>query len=279
MSMIINPYQFVVAGGGAYPTGAAALFSLDELNGWTGLIFQGFRESDAATLDFYQGATEGTWNTVRGGGGTDCATWGAGTKVRLTKWYDQSGNANDASQGAFVRMPEIILAGVVHTSGGRHALKCDGTQTVMSLTTNVTAAESFTAFIVGNRSATNKHILGFGGQSYGAYAPWHYTDSFVYANSRSGGLKSNSTDSTITQSLYLVTMAGGTRTLRLNGSSVAATFTASTDSANFEYILGILTGAAEYTDGYVHELGLYSSDQSAENTNIEAFVNNKFTIW
>ena len=277
--MIINPFVFGGGGTPVYPSGAKQLFSLHELNGYTGLLFRAFRLLDLSTNDFYIGASDGVWNTVRGGGGTDLATWGAGTNVRITKWYDQSGNANEVGQGTYARMPEIMDSGTVHLVNGQPALKLVGTDTFMDIATPYSAAENFTAFMVGNRSATNKSLFGWSATSYGAYSPLHYSNGKIYSNSRSGDLQSTSTDSTISQSVYTSVMAGASRNLRINAADVAAGFTPSSDSADFEYILGILTGAAEYSDGYVQEMGMWLSDETDNISDIENTANNYFGIW
>ena len=51
----------------------------------------------------------------------------AGTNsVRVTTFYDQSGNGNDASQGTNASQPTIVGGGILRTVNGKPALDFDG---------------------------------------------------------------------------------------------------------------------------------------------------------
>jgi hypothetical protein len=43
----------------------------------------------------------------------------------VTKWYDQSGNARDATQSTAINQPQIVAAGVVLTNAGKPCLRFD----------------------------------------------------------------------------------------------------------------------------------------------------------
>jgi hypothetical protein len=101
----------------AISAGAAAAFSLRRLSctyvankairvrrssgGQSDIGFTATGDLDTATLKTYVGA-----------GGTGY----------VTKWYDQSGNGNDAVQGTAGNQPEIVIAGVVNRQGGLPAI-------------------------------------------------------------------------------------------------------------------------------------------------------------
>lgn len=104
-----------------FAPGAAAAYSLRWLsNSYIGPVVRGRRGVDAAQRDFTPSEiTDGTlqaWNNEV-----------ASTGVIVAKWYDQSGNGNDAVQTTSAYMPVIYSAstGLV-TEGGKPAIQFDG---------------------------------------------------------------------------------------------------------------------------------------------------------
>ena len=90
--------------------GAAAAYSLRALSrGWlAGDVVEVRRSSDSATQSF-------TANEVANG--TLEAWVGVGNDGFVSTWYDQSGNANDATQIATASQPKIVDAGALVTGG------------------------------------------------------------------------------------------------------------------------------------------------------------------
>lgn len=77
---------------------------------YTGPVFNVRRSSDNATQDFYADSTQSYLTTGSGGSGTSYASWIGGNTGYVTKWYDQSGKGNDASQtGNTSYQPAISL--------------------------------------------------------------------------------------------------------------------------------------------------------------------------
>jgi len=55
----------------------------------------------------------------------DLESFCSGTDGFVTTWYDQSGNANNATQSTAANQPQIVAAGVVLTNAGKPCLRFD----------------------------------------------------------------------------------------------------------------------------------------------------------
>jgi len=84
--------------------------------------------------------------------GTLAAFCGIGNGF-VRKWYDQSGNANDANQTTNANQPQIIASGALILNNGRPVIRFDGTNDALVQTVNVTISQPFTAIMVGKRNA------------------------------------------------------------------------------------------------------------------------------
>jgi hypothetical protein len=97
--------------------GAAAAYSLRSLsNSYAGPVVTVRRSSDDAEQDF---------TAAEVADGTLAAFCGAGDGFVKT-WFDQSGNARNASQATTTAQPQIVDNGVVVTEEGKPALQFDG---------------------------------------------------------------------------------------------------------------------------------------------------------
>lgn len=118
--MIFTFIQSQAAGIPNVPSGGYGMYDLREIPGysWTGALIKARRSSDNAEADFYQGATAGTLNTTRGGGGTDIATWAGAGNAFGTTWYDQSGSGRNHTQTTAAFQPKIVATGALITKNG-----------------------------------------------------------------------------------------------------------------------------------------------------------------
>ena len=100
LDAILGGVRYPVYQAVSLPVAPYAYYSTVRLSGWNGACCDVIRASDSATL------TVGFRNN-----GLDLATlaaWGAGTTIQVTKWYDQSGNGFDATQGTSASQPTIV---------------------------------------------------------------------------------------------------------------------------------------------------------------------------
>jgi hypothetical protein len=90
---------------------SSAAFSLRKLrSAWAGSCLRAHRALDNVEHDIGFTATNGLIDTAT------LLQFAAGGTVLVAKWYDQSGNGNDATQATTADMPQIVLSGVLQTS-------------------------------------------------------------------------------------------------------------------------------------------------------------------
>jgi len=135
-----------------YP-GAAAAYSLRRLSDfYGGSAIQVRRSSDNAVLDI---GFEGDSNLNIGALLAFC---GAGDGF-VTTWYDQSGNANNASQTTAANQPQIVSSGSVILDLGKPSLQFDGINDCLLSTTPIDPL-FITAVNKPNTTNTFKTIFG-----------------------------------------------------------------------------------------------------------------------
>jgi len=197
----------------------------------------------------------------------------------VVKWYDQSGNANDAVNSTNSRQPQIVSSGAMLTDGGKVRLQFtpDGTSKMLPLTSAITGAVSWTVESVFVRASSahnlcplvtlNAYVSPFLGTSVG-------NDMYV--------------DSSAAYSLFTVTelkavmmsiALSGDQDIFINNSEITATVSNSTHSpgTNFEAIGS--NGASFSTTGSYHEIVIWSSDKSSSVSGISGNVNTYYSIY
>ena len=194
----------------------------------------------------------------------------------VSTWYDQSGNANDATQITTTSQPKIVSAGSLVTGG----LDFDGVDDYLDTgySTGVTSAQSlFTVFKpalidsnfrtpLDGRDANNDGI-GFGiGTGFGLR--FHVDTDDVFA--------SFSTSLQLTTGIY----GSSSSAIYQNGAladSIAAPATISGTTSN--YMIG-KSPAGDFTfNGKIGEIIIYPSDQTANRVGIETNINDAYSIY
>jgi len=213
------------------------------------------RSSDNAERDFNTTEiTDGTLTTFTGTGLTDDGF--------VTTWYDQSQNANHATQATYTLQPKLVSAGSVILEGGKPTLNFDGNV----LNAQLTSSQPMTSFFVRRYRDNNAVYVGASvtGSGYG------YVELV-----QSGQFKT----------YYGVILVQGTANTNrglwyslANGSSSVVGLDGSTTTGNAGTIgaTGLTIGAA----GTLYEapmnsqeLIIYDSNESANRTAIEANIN------
>jgi|TARA_R100000479_G_scaffold145757_1_gene81199 hypothetical protein len=109
-----------------YPDAAAAYGLRLLRSAYLGPAIRVRRTNDNAEKDIYMDSQ----------GNLDTATltaFGGSFSLKVNKWYDQSGNGNDASQTAGSAQPTIYSAGALVTVNGKPALDFDGSDDSFSI--------------------------------------------------------------------------------------------------------------------------------------------------
>jgi len=251
-----------------YYTGSAAAYSLRSLSTSTTNVVKVRRSGDDAELDFtaseVSGGTLAAW--VVAGGGTEDGF--------VTTWYDQSGNANNATQATAANQPKIVSSGTLVTENGKATLDFDGNNDFLQLSSTINNGGTETITLVSNSNSTSvsRGILRFGTNTYYRIADARGNVDYSY------GFPASlfSFPSNTSQKLLLAISNNNVKSLYQNG--VASADNTITDTQTATSINRISSSSLAY-DGNLQEIVLYPSDQSANRTGIEANINAHYNIY
>jgi hypothetical protein len=245
-----------------YPSAAAA-FSFRKLrSAYTGACIDITNNNGTTTIGFVNNVLDTT----------AVLTFAGLLETRITKFYDQSGNANHAVLQTISSSPVIVnTGGILVTDGGKVAANSG----YLNLTSGILQNSNFAAYSVMTRIGANRTI-GFGtGQP-----------EFNYINLVEG--TSVLSHNVMRRAAYTFTATGR----RL--------FTSLNISNNFTFynngVIQISTPTAQAATGVINQLNgwsgfaylsvnifqehiLYNTDQSANNTGIQNNINSFYTIY
>jgi hypothetical protein len=267
----INSYQFATPAGptrllDAYP-GATAAYSLRQLR--TGAInaIRVRRSSDNTEQDFTPAQITN---------GTLTAFCGAGNGLVRT-WYDQSANNFHASQSDPAKQYLIVQNGSLITKNGKPSVLCDGIDDSMPTNSGIIAQPLTLAAVYSPNSINvNNHIVdGASVTARVVLGPIGSTNQyrlFAGSNARGGTV-------TTAQSLWFATANTTSSSLFINSSAVFTNQNIGANSLNNFVITGDPENQSNNADGYLQELVLYASNQSANRAGIEANINAHYSIF
>lgn len=283
--MIINPYLVqpsVPAFTGLLDTysGAAVAYSAARrlANAYTGSLIRVRRSSDNAEQDIGYDAN----NVLDESALTSFVGAGDGF---VTTWYDQSGNANNATQSTAANQPKIVSSGVVNTqaglSSGKPALSFDGVNDFMDFTSLVTTA-NYTAFVAAKRLnvslsgqwITQKAIS----QGTRPYAAILYTTTNVAFMSTYNSSTQLSASTSSTAYILLTSRWGSTQNIYINNSALTASTGTDGNSGTGFDVIGRRT-SGEYSNVNNTEIILYASDKLSDLTGISDNINTFYSIY
>lgn len=253
-------------------TGAAAAYSVRKLDkDYTGNCMRVRRSSDEATQDIGFDSN-GDLDTAA------IATFCSGTFGYVTRWYDQSGNGNDATQSTGTYQPMIYdrVAAAVVTENGKPALY-SGTGAAHLATSSLSYSSSFiiTAFSRISRKNVADNIYSFDdtpfNQLYSTTTNWQYYSDATYDT----GLSLTSD-----QQLISVADTGTATTYYKNGTAGNTNSISNNVTSRVLTLMYASFGAGYGTEGKIQEFILWTTDHGSSNrTGIETNINDYFSIY
>jgi hypothetical protein len=204
----------------------------------------------------------------------------------VSQWYDQSGNDNHATQGTAASQPKIVDGGSLVTKLGQPSMDfTTGSTMLLSDSFSITETESavFAIWQPAQDSATtvqSRNRTLFGNASSQIYIGTPNADSqmsfkrFDAVKTFTLGLASLNTPNL---HAFVGTTAGAD--YYFNGSSIYSDTATGTNSIRNHLRIGAKQNLATHdTEGYISELIIYDSDQSANRTAIEANIGETYGI-
>jgi len=273
MKFILNPYRFASESLllDTY-TGAAAAYSLRKLRtAYTGYCVKVRRASDDATqdIDFVN-------NVI------DTATlesFCSGTDGFVDRWYDQSGNNNNALQSTTSYQPQIVSSGSIFVLNSKPYIKFNVSNVALNLTSVLNTSRSADTFSVFSVWLNNNRGCPLGGTAYASIMFWtnfNSINSFVsdgYYRSASVARGNQSLTSTFYN--YITT----TESLYVNGDSKSLGSLVSLASVYEMSKIGTRGTTGGTINNYQQEILFWGSDQSSNRTAIETNINNFYSIY
>jgi hypothetical protein len=201
----------------------------------------------------------------------------SGTDGFVTTWYDQSGNARNATQITAINQPQIVSSGSVILENGKPSLRFFNSrldqlyntgswtyQTAFTLTRFITRP-SF-ARIIGQLNADAGLITDVTGNGYRLFAG---VNLYVGVN-----------PSLTNQDLIYGLFDGSSSEIAVDGIS-ATNGNAGSNVGNGVIISGTIpfSSSGTYLDANVQEIILYNSDESSNRTGIETNINDFYSIY
>jgi len=191
----------------------------------------------------------------------------------VSKWYDQSGNSNTATQTTTAYMPKIYdgTTGVV-TENGKPAMQFDGSNDQF----NMNAVSTTSAFTLARSTSFNFANRFLGGTIAIDYSGQDATFGLISASDGTNVIRIPSSSNDNTRYLLSVLGIGASGAIYRNG-NVGVTGTLNTMSFN-EIGDRSVTANINFA-GTAQEIILYNSDQSSNRTNIEDNINTFYSIY
>jgi len=207
----------------------------------------------------------------------------------VTKWYDQSGNGNDASNSTASAQPQIVSSGSVIKENGKPALEFDGSSTVLLANTNDITYSALSWFVIFSIDYSNSDSF----SRIVTHTKGATTDFKVNGNLL-GALRENSSAKLRTefssgsysysapdnQQLLNTTIANNNQPFIrdfLNGVKQKEILNANFGTTVDKIILGANRNGN--FAGKLNEAVLYYSDKLSERNNIETNINNHYSIF
>ena len=257
-------------------SGAAAAYSLRSLSSvYDGAAITVRRDSDDNTKNIYFDS-DGNLDTAALTG------FCGNNNGYIARWFDQSGNSNNATQPSDTAQPKIYDAttGVV-TENGKPAVEFDGTNDSLGASSAVvTGAEFFCSVVLtmGTQGSPWADQGTLGIRPYQASA----TNLRVQYNTDNGSFQMTGDNSGSGQRLKTTRLISGTQEIYDNGLlATSATNTFTSLASNDALIFGrrYNSGSSTFFNGKSQEFVFYTSDQSANRTGIETNINNNYLIY
>jgi len=196
----------------------------------------------------------------------------------VTTWYDQSGNANNATQTTAANQPQIVSSGSVILQGSKPTLKFDGNNDILEAS-GVTTGNPKSIFIPTKFSSidSTERVL------FDSIT----TDQALLFKAASnaicigfGSVVTTSYNATTNYILYSILHDGSTSNAYVNSTNQFLTNTNLGTNAFNGLRIGAVRGTASlFYNGIISEFVIYGSNESSNRTGIESNINTYYGIY
>lgn len=256
-------------------TGAAAAYSLRKLRtAYTGAAIRVRRSSDDTETDI-------GFNV---GGGLDTIALttfcGVGNGFIRT-WYDQSGNANNATQTLSSGQPQIIASGVLQTQNSKPSINFDGK--ALALTTGFSSNSNLSIFFTQRSKLSSNYgsLLGHaaGGGSGPSFSVWNDNRFFISIQINSVSQYAINNGSLIGTNFNILNTIINSSSLNAYVNNTFYSLSTTTWSPSTNTFTQIGRYFNTFGNSNMSELIIYKTDQTSNRTGIVNNTNSYYLIF
>jgi len=257
-----------------YPSAAAAYSFRKLRSAYSGNCIEIRRSSDQAVLNI------GFLNNVLDT--TSLLTFVGLNNGFITKWYDQSGNGNNATNNLIGAQPQIVISGVLITQNGLPTSFWNNY--ALELNTQISSAANTSCFLIGkaNSLLTSGPIIGHSDPSgSGPFMGQYFLGNYVLQNFSGVNMTyyltaNNSADTNFNIiNLYYTSLILAFR----NNTNISITTNGSFNAGTNNFGNIGRYGGNHWTVGNISEVIVYKLDQLSNRTGINANINTYYTIF
>ena len=265
-------------------SGASVAYSLRKLSSsYSGSAIRVRRSSDNTEQDI--GFTGNELDT------TSLTSFVGANDAFVTRWYDQSGNANDATQATAANQPRIVNAGVIETKGSENAIKFDGSNDYITRSglTDLNAGNNYSYFTISSNNLTNNNNTIFATSLTSASRIENFIDTrttggtyrnfFIQNTSSTSYVADLSSANGSTNQRLLSGFVNGFNISAFDNGNTGGTDTYSGTYNNDRFDIGANRHLSRYLNGYIQEIIIYPTDESSNRTGIETNINDYYSIY
>ena len=275
-----------IRGGGYLPNGllldlytnAVAAYSLRKLrSSYAGSAVRVRRSSDNTEQDIGFNGLELDTTTL--------TSFCAGTNGFVTTWYDQSGNARNATQITLTRQPQIVSLGTILNDNLKPALQFISANLCYLEITNrpLTAASLYSFFAVANAQSSDTFEMLFtqsDGSSNLGRIEFRRNSSNSNIQILDGSNSGFTSVGSINQRrLYSILRGTTSTTLYLDGNFDSQNIAGISSIGNYISNIGARVNSQFFYGGFQQEMIIYAQDLSFSRPIIESNINSYYNIY
>jgi hypothetical protein len=201
----------------------------------------------------------------------------------VSKWYDQSGNSNDAINADASAQPLVVSGGSVVTENGKAAIDFDGVDDnllISSFTSTLSKINSHSTIILNKSNTNTGNLLSSAVDTNDRFTIGYNSGFLGMMIFQNPFLRNSTSSSSAFGSQTLISNYFDTTSASTYVDNVEVTTETSMQSSSIvETTIGSRNGGGIYLDGNIQEVIIFNSDQSTNRTGIETNINDHFDIY
>ena len=194
----------------------------------------------------------------------------------VTRWYDQSTNANDAATGTLAAQAQIVSSGAMITDIYNGKITTVWTADQYPILTSIPIAQNFIMFAVVTRAVTNNVLLPLGSTPQPFFFVWNGAGTIQ--SQMTTGLVVHASGFTTIGDYIVSVLRDSSNVLKAFRNSTALTTGSSTGTPTTALRFGFSQGAS--TTGRMQEMIFWNNqDLESSQSNIETAINSYYSAF